>query len=136
MSLKQKLCKRGHDMSITRKAHPNGDTYCSECKLQRSAGYKIKYPKRHLQYYKTSHRRKYYNLEPEEYERLLTESNNLCVICLSPPKNKSLHIDHNHKTGKVRGLLCHGCNTALGLMKDNIDILTKAIEYLKEHNNG
>ena len=54
------------------------------------------------------------------------------MICKSPPGHKSLHIDHDHKTGKVRGLLCHGCNTAIGLMKDDVNILTKAIEYLKK----
>ena len=131
-ALKQEICKRGHDMSVTRKMHPNGDTYCSECKLLRMRIDRNKNPKKYLQYYKTSHRRKNYNLEPHEYNKLIEDSNNLCMICKSPPGNKSLNIDHDHKTGKVRGLLCHGCNTTLGLMKDNIDILTKAIEYLKK----
>ena len=132
-ALKQEMCKRGHDMSITRKMHPSGDTYCSECKKIRMQQYRIKYPKRHLQYYKTSHRRKRYNLEPHEYNKLMKDSNNLCMICKSPPSNKSLHIDHDHKTKIVRGLLCHGCNTALGLMKDNINILLEAIKYLNKH---
>ena len=131
-ALKQTICKRGHDMSITRKMHPNGDTYCYECKKIRTQEYKVRHPGRHLKYYKTSHRRKYYNLEPHEYNKLMEDSNNLCMICKSPPRSRSLHIDHDHKTGKVRGLLCHGCNTAIGLMKDDVNILTKAIEYLKK----
>jgi hypothetical protein len=130
-SLKKEICKRGHNMSITRKMRPNGDTYCYECKKIRTQQYKIKHPGRHLEYYKISHRRKTYHLEPHEYDKLIQDSNNLCMICKSPPGQKSLHIDHDHKTGKVRGLLCHGCNTAIGHMKDDVNILTKAIEYLK-----
>ena len=135
-ALKQEICKRGHNMSITRRKYSNGDTYCYECKKIRQQQDRIKHPNRHLKYYKTSNRRRNYNLEPHEYNKLVEDSNNLCMICKSPPGHKSLHIDHDHKTGKVRGLLCHGCNTAIGLMKDDINILIKAIEYLKEHNNG
>ena len=46
---------------------------------------------------------------------------------------KKLSIDHCHNTKKIRGLLCHYCNMALGLFKDNTDIMQKAIEYLKTH---
>lgn len=130
MALKKAICKRGHDMSITRKVHPNGDTYCSECKLMRMRSDRAKNPQKYLQYYKTCNRRRNYNLEPHEYNKLMEDSNNLCMICKEPPKTKSLHIDHDHKTGKVRGLLCHGCNTAIGLMKEDTNILQKAINYL------
>jgi len=131
MSFQIEICKRGHDMSITRRRYSNGDTYCYECKKIRQQQYRIKYPDRYLKYYKTSNRRKNYNLEPHEYDKLIQDANNLCMICKSPPGRKSLNIDHDHKTGKVRGLLCHGCNTAIGLMKDDVNILTKAIKYLK-----
>lgn len=43
---------------------------------------------------------------------------------------KSLSIDHNHQTGKVRGLLCHHCNVGLGHFKDNIELLNSALDYL------
>ena len=132
MSFRIAICKRGHDMSITRKMHPNGDTYCSECKLIRMRADRAKNPQKYLQYYKTSHRRKKYNLEPHEYDKLMQDSNNLCMICKSPPGRKSLHIDHDHKTGKVRGLLCQKCNVGLGNFNDNVDLLNKAISYLKK----
>ncbi len=120
-------------MDETRKFHPNGDSYCSACKELRNSESRKKYPDRAKQYYKTANRRRNYNLEPEEYELLLSKSNNLCMICSSPPKTKSLHIDHDHKTGKVRGLLCHGCNTAIGLLKEDIEIMKKAIQYIQEN---
>jgi hypothetical protein len=46
----------------------------------------------------------------ELYDRLLGEQGGVCAICGNPPKTRRLHIDHDHKTGKVRGLLCHRCN--------------------------
>jgi|SRR5215469_9672883 len=49
----------------------------------------------------------------EEYERLLKEQDGGCAICGNPPKSRRLHVDHNHRTGKVRGLLCFRCNRQL-----------------------
>jgi protein-arginine kinase activator protein McsA len=60
--------------------------------------------------------------------------NNRCYICNSgPANNQSLHVDHDHITGKVRKLLCNNCNNGIGKLKDSIEILNKAIKYLKEH---
>jgi len=53
---------------------------------------------------------------------------NKCLICDSEEK---LVIDHNHKTGKIRGLLCSNCNCAIGLLKDDSTILESAITYLE-----
>lgn len=49
----------------------------------------------------------------EEYDRMLAAQGGGCAICHNPPKNRRLHVDHDHKTGKVRGLLCFRCNRAL-----------------------
>jgi hypothetical protein len=74
-----------------------------------------------------------FNITYEEYLILLYNQNYSCYICDIPEKEltKKLAVDHCHKTGKVRGLLCNKCNTALGLFNDNINILKKAIKYLK-----
>jgi hypothetical protein len=71
-----------------------------------------------------------YGITPEDYDQMLKEQNGVCAICKVRKKEK-LHIDHDHKTGRVRGLLCGACNRALGLLKDNTDFLNKAIEYLQ-----
>lgn len=70
---------------------------------------------------------KKYGLTPEEFYQLETLSDGKCAICNEAAK---LNVDHDHATGKVRGLLCRSCNLALGLMKDNVFILISAIEYL------
>ena len=59
----------------------------------------------------------------------------ICAICGELPhgENRVLHIDHDHLTGKIRGLLCMSCNRALGWFRDDTVILKKAIEYLKTH---
>lgn len=62
------------------------------------------------------------------YKRLFEAQSGLCKICR---KNKKLVVDHCHKTGRVRGLLCSQCNAGLGFMRDDLEILKMSIEYLK-----
>lgn len=74
-----------------------------------------------------------------EYNKLFQLQNGLCKICKKPEIRKNqfnkkpcrLNVDHDHKTGKIRGLLCNACNTALGLLRDNIANLNRAIRYLQ-----
>lgn len=80
-----------------------------------------------------------YNLTLEQYYTILEEQNHCCKICGEEEtrKNKTtgvclLCVDHNHKTGEVRGLLCNKCNTGLGYFKEDINILYTAIEYLSK----
>jgi hypothetical protein len=74
-----------------------------------------------------------YNITKEEIESLRRQQDNKCAICRSEVK---LVIDHNHNTGKVRGLLCNNCNTGLGQFKDNSFLLMKAYDYLELMNGS
>lgn len=76
-----------------------------------------------------------YNLTLNDFDVLLNSQDNKCAICESKePKGKgNFHIDHDHQTGKVRGLLCHKCNTGIGLLNDDIALLNKALQYLEKH---
>jgi len=67
-----------------------------------------------------------YNLSASEYEKLSSSNNGLCWIC---GIRKAVFVDHNHKTGKVRGFLCSFCNTALPIVEDK-EILKRAIKYV------
>lgn len=74
---------------------------------------------------------KRYGLTIERYNQLLETQKEKCAICLGISKiGRKLNIDHNHKTGEVRGLLCDKCNFALGHFKDNKEYLLRAIDYL------
>lgn len=67
-------------------------------------------------------------------ECILASQGYMCKLCgtSSPGNKKGWHVDHCHKTGKVRGVLCHHCNVMLANAKDDIETLFKAIAYLKE----
>jgi hypothetical protein len=72
-----------------------------------------------------------YGLTIKEYEAMLTGQGGVCRICKPPPpKGGKLHVDHDHNTGKVRGLLCRNCNHGLGNFKDNPFLLIEAYKYL------
>lgn len=89
-------------------------SYCKSC----SRGYDL---------------RRRYNIDLNVVEKLFTEQNGKCAICKNNfPNKKAMHMDHNHETGEIRQLLCRDCNALIGLAKEDITILTSAIEYLKQ----
>jgi hypothetical protein len=74
-----------------------------------------------------------YNLFEKDVENMLLEQNNLCKICQTQFIDNKFTIDHCHITNKVRGLLCLNCNSGMGLLKDNIEIMKAAIKYLNKY---
>ncbi len=120
--------------------------YCAECR--QTAEFKEKRRKIASNYYKNNKNKEYersrkynlwkiYNITIEDFNYLLELQNYSCAICSKSETelNKRLNIDHDHKTGKVRGLLCSNCNTALGLLYDNPELISKSLAYInKEHN--
>jgi hypothetical protein len=73
-----------------------------------------------------------YGLSKQQYSDLLKSQNNSCKICHTPYGEKAFAVDHCHKTGRVRGILCISCNTAIGMLKEDPIILRQAIDYLEE----
>lgn len=75
--------------------------------------------------------RRNFGLTWEEYQAILEAQGGGCAVCQAlPPENRLLPVDHDPVTGKVRGLLCDSCNTAIGLLKDDPGRLQSAIDYL------
>ena len=73
-----------------------------------------------------------YGITLEEHNRMFEKQNGVCYLCKKPGDGrwKKLCVDHDHETGKVRKLLCRSCNTALGQVGDNVNLLKAMIEYL------
>jgi hypothetical protein len=76
------------------------------------------------------HLKRRYGLTPEEFEALLARQGSLCPICLKRP---AVHVDHDHRSGNVRGILCEMCNGGLGQFRDNAETIESAIRYLERH---
>ena len=70
-----------------------------------------------------------YGLTPEAYNQLLESQDDRCAICQGAPTQK-MHVDHDHETGEVRGILCLHCNVALGNLKESVELIDRARAYL------
>lgn len=83
-----------------------------------------------------NHLHKNYRMTPEAFNALWSEQSGLCAVCAVPmdPRGRqkdAVCVDHNHETGKVRGLLCRGCNHGIGNLKDSPEVLEAAALYLR-----
>ena len=124
-------------------------TYCRPCSNARRKVYYGKSKEKLLSitrahYRKNADKLKYYAWEralkreygitPAEYNEKLEEQDGVCAICNQPQiLNRRLSVDHEHETGKVRGLLCLNCNSALALFRESTDRMHAAIFYLCEY---
>jgi len=123
-------CKQEKAHSEFPRAKRNRDglhAYCRKCnnvRTVKSLGYKDSVRKAQL--------KRNYKITPEDYQRMFDSQLGVCRICQQPESEKReyLSIDHDHATGKVRGLLCHDCNLGLGKFKDDTKRLQMAIIYL------
>jgi hypothetical protein len=109
-------------------------SYCTSCTTAYHREYMRKFRKEKPEKAKQSERKrclKYrYGISIEGYEKLLKEQKGGCAICNKFPNGRRLSIDHNHETGVIRGLLCDRCNTALGLLREDINIVKNLEGYL------
>lgn len=76
------------------------------------------------------HRQRKYGLDEDAFRAMHDEQNGVCAIC---ERREKLVVDHDHATGKVRGLLCHSCNMTLGRAEDDTERLRRMIDYLEAH---
>jgi hypothetical protein len=137
---------------------PPGKSYCSRCHTYKAIqefcrnrqtptgiAYRCKACARFLnnKYYNQSgflrYRARAYGILSQAYEQLLITQGGLCAICAQPETRiwkgtkVKLSVDHDHKTGQVRGLLCNQCNGMLGRFRDDVQILSRAINYLEKY---
>ncbi len=140
-------CPQGHPYSEKNTSICDGKRRCKEClrkrqrkrygenpDLMKKRVYKSR--QKHPESVKLGNRKqglKKYGITIDQYEDLLIKQNGVCAICHQTCKTGTrLAVDHNHITGKIRGLLCTNCNRGIGMFQENILILKSAIQYLNK----
>jgi len=115
---------------------------CKDCANKSSVEWKKKNPDRYAKALWRCRLQKEYGIDEEEYDKMFDRQNGVCAICGKPEsrlhssgKVTKLCVDHDHDTGRVRGLLCHRCNTVIGML-NSVELLDKAKSYIKEIENG
>jgi DNA-directed RNA polymerase subunit RPC12/RpoP len=150
-----KVCSKCGELKPASEYHEESNRYglqawCKQCNLQRNREWRER-NREHVRAYAQhkyrqgdplarrliawrSELKRRYGLTPEQYEAMLVAQDYRCAICGTESFtdcNRRALVDHDHETGEIRGLLCNRCNGGLGLMDDSIELLEKAIRYLK-----
>jgi len=123
------------DNFCSNKASKDGiNGICKYCQSNRNLSETAKQNKK--EYNKQRSRKLYSGFTQEEFENKLKEQNYRCAICKTDtPSSINWHADHCHDTKQKRGVLCQKCNMGLGLFKDNVEALERAIMYLNKYNS-
>lgn len=106
---------------------------CVPCRKARDKAYYEAHKEEYYRRERNINLRYEYGMTMDDYDRMMKEQNNRCAICrvhVSKVK-QTFCVDHSHVNNKVRGLLCHSCNVALGLLKDNPKVVHRAWLYLE-----
>lgn len=146
MKLDKKVCRKCDNKldisefrinAVSKKGLPIYRSYCYKCQLSANTSWrsKRKESKEDYERYVRNETLRPYGINVDDYNRMFKEQGGKCKICESTtPKskrNKHFYIDHDHKTGKVRGLLCNRCNSGLSCFEDTPAFLSNAIKYLE-----
>ena len=102
--------------------------------------YNREYNLKHKRDQRGKNLKRLYNMGIDDYNNMLDKQHGRCAMCFETPevahanfRKKNFYVDHDHKTGKNRELLCHKCNALLGYADDSILLLQEAIRYLEKH---
>jgi hypothetical protein len=132
-----RTCKKVKDIDVFPTAKNNKDGHRNECKSCYAAYYREYYkkdPERYKQKSRNQKNHRRHGISDDQYEALLAQHDGKCHLCL---KNKATVIDHDHSCcnhrscGKcVRGVLCSSCNTAIGMLKEDPEVIDRIKEYI------
>lgn len=147
-SMTEKACSQCTEIksveAFRRRENRRGRPYSSACRKCLTKGDIERYERSKAKGERKGYHLKKYGLTLEEYDSLFLSQNGLCYICKKPETSrcvawgqdlgtKRLSIDHCHKTGNIRKLLCKNCNSVLGFAMEDVSILESCISYLREH---
>lgn len=106
---------------------------CKDCDKEASAQYRLRDPIRFRKNRSDRRIKHLYGLSREDYEEMSSHQGHVCKICGKDNGSMRLAVDPNHKTGKVRGLLCNTCNRALGFFEEDPKRIQRAIDYIQKY---
>lgn len=128
-------CSCGKSFTLKKKvSHIPVCPQCSRTKLNekhRKAKWHLKPKYRELA--KNWRLKNVWGMDRRTYDKMVEEQGGVCAICKCPDPRNQLCIDHNHRTGDIRGLLCHRCNRGLGIIRDDVNVLYDFIKYLNKY---
>lgn len=147
-----KLCRKCGQIKPKSEFSPRPDrgpkavrSYCKECTTndlnaiprRKHKDLPTEKKERRKQTYQKHRLKKFYGIAPEDYEGMLETQDGKCAICGAREPggkhNGNFMIDHCHKTGGVRGLLCNRCNLAIGVLKDDLVLIDQVRKYIEAH---
>lgn len=128
-------CKRGHQYADPPLRDADGYRICTPCGHINAKKHRDSQPpQRRAEIWRKWHLKARFGLTLETYEELLASQGSACAICKSlstkTRKGRLFPIDHDHDTGRVRGLLCNTCNVAIGMAGENASLLRAMADYL------
>lgn len=136
-----KIIKPFEDLQKHPQSADGYNSLCLECNRERVKRWRKQNPEKRAEQVRKEGKQPYtknkclkatYGITLDEYNSMFSEQGGCCKICKLHQSefSRALAVDHCHRTGKIRGLLCSNCNTVLGMAKDDIEILKTAINYL------
>lgn len=124
-------CKRtlpGEAFASNRSVPGGLQAYCRACSADHYRQRREALRPRRAEINRDAYFRRKYGISAEQLAQMIEEQVGICPICLSA---RARHVDHDHETGKVRGVLCSNCNSALGHIRDDPDVMRRAMAYVE-----
>jgi len=131
-------CKHGHELvNENIYVNPsNGDRACRTCRKERADFWNARRTPENIEKIRIRKLWALYEITEERYQEMWAEQKGLCYLCGQPELDgRRLSVDHDHRTEQIRKLLCRRCNTALGSLNDDVALLLRAVQYLREHSH-
>jgi hypothetical protein len=129
------LCNTAKDLTAFVKSNRNKSglaSRCKDCIRGLSRNYRKDKPVECAASARNSMLKREYGLTSTEYERMLDQQGGGCRVCGQTDHDRRLAVDHDHRTGAIRGLLCKRCNLVLGKVDDDTTLLKALSDYLNE----
>ncbi len=108
----------------------NSNSWCLACKRSYQLAKIAENPERYKRAKRERELKQQYGITIEQYNELLAEQGGVCAVCRGTNSDRRLAVDHDHRTGQIRGLLCYHCNMAAGYLRDSVEFAAAMSHYL------